>query len=187
MLNWNSTAVLTSRIDPDVRITFRKFTQRRKAALELALAEYRELVRDKMLDYAENCVIDFGLRDNDGNLVLNDEGKPEHSGDSDAVRAQKITRQTAFNGWLQGQVEQHLKPATLRTYIVSVEGLIVDGKPINDADGLLDGPEEIAEEAYQFIMVNGGLQESERKNLPSPITSPAAEDGQMSPATAAAA
>jgi len=181
---WESTKVLTSAIAPEVRVTCRRFSQRLKAKLELELAPYRSEVREKMLTYAEDCIIDDGLRDNDGNLVLGDDERPVHVGDSEFIRAQKRTRQTAFNAWLQGQIEARLKPATLRAYVKSVEGLTVDGKPVTDADGLLDGPEEIAEEVYRFILESGALSESERKNSPSPTTSPEAEGGPMSLTTA---
>lgn len=186
-MNWNSTAVLESKYDPSVRITIKRFSQRRRAMLELELAEYQAMIREKTIDYAETAVINQGMRDNDGNLVPGDDGKPVDPGDSEYIRAQKTTRHNAYIRWIQSNVEAYLKVPTLRAYISKVEGLTIDGKPAGVEELIADGPEELSDEIYMFIVMNGKLKESDYPNSQSPFTSPEVEGGQTNSTTAAVA
>lgn len=188
-MNWNSTAVLESKYDPSVRITIKRFSQGRRAMLELELAPYRVELRDKMLEYAESAQVNEGLRDNDGELVLDENRKAVDPGDTVFVKGQKATRRTAFDQWLQTNLECQIKPATLRTYISKIEGLSVDGQPITTVDKFLaEGPQELADEAYLFISQHGGMMESDLvPKSQSPMPSLEAVDGQMSSTSAVSA
>jgi hypothetical protein len=85
-MDWKSTAVIDSQICEGVRYYFKKFSAGRKIELESGLAPYREQMRERMLEYADNCIINPGLRDLAGELVLGDDGKPVDPGDSEFVR-----------------------------------------------------------------------------------------------------
>lgn len=184
MPNWKSTCTLDSEVLPGVRVTCKRFTHARRADLEMELVEYRDQLREKMLEYAEN-IENKGLRDNDGNLVLDENGQPKDPGDSEFIRAQKATRRRAFDQWAAGGIEQHIKPATLRAYVTRVEGLSVDDVPVLTGEDLIaNAPDEFCDEVYFFITAHGGLTESERKNSPSPITSLVVEGGPTSYTTA---
>lgn len=186
-MNWKSTCTLDSETMPGVRVICKRFTHERRAALELELIEYRDQLREKMLAYAEN-IENKGLLDNDGNFVLDEDGKPKDAGDSDFIRAQKATRRRAFDQWASGGIEVHIKPATIRAYVTRVEGLSVDDVPvITGADLAERAPDVLCDEVYLFIHTHGGLSDEERKNSPSPSTSPEAEGGPMKSTTAASA
>jgi len=159
-MDWNPEVIFESKIAEGVRYVLGRFTKARRAALELDLSEYRESIREKMLDYADNI---------------------EDPADSDTVKAQKTTRRRAFDMWAGSMIEKYLKPATLRAYVLRVEGLRAAGKPIASGDDLLNlAPEELADEAFDAINEHGGMTDAERKNSPSPTTSHAAEGGPMS-------
>lgn len=182
-MDWKSTATFESQICEGVSYQFKKFSAGRKIELEAGLAEYREQMRERLLEYADNCIINTGLRDKDGALVEAD-GKPVDPGDSDYVVAQKRTRQTAFSQWANSASDRFMKPQALRAYLKGIEGLSIDGAPATVETFIADGPEDLADEAYMLIQKHGGLSDAERKNSPSPIISPAAEDGPANSTTA---
>lgn len=159
MLDWNPEVTIDSKLAEGVRYVLGRFTKARRVALELELAEYREAMREKMLDYADNI---------------------EDPADTDAVKAAKATRRRAFDMWAGSMIERDLKPATIRVYVLGVEGLSARGVPImTGADLLKHGHEDFADEAFYAINEHGGMTDAERKNSPLPTTSLEAEGGQM--------
>lgn len=84
-------------------------------------------------------------------------------------------------------INEHLKPASIRAALVSIEGLEIDGKPATVDSLLADGSPDtdaLIDEIYQACEIAAGLTGTQQKNSPSPSTSVEPVDGGISGSTA---
>lgn len=174
-MNYRSRITFESQIIPDVRVVLRRFSPERRVAIELATAEWRQKFTDTSLRYAEN-VIDPGEIDKDGKII--------RAGDSEEVCRRKAQRQLQSADEAEHLANAHLKVPYLRAYVERVEGLDIEGAPATVEMLIAEGPVELADEIYNFIQDHAGLSADERKNSPSPSTSPTAEGATSSTSSA---
>ena len=175
-MNLSSRAVCESKIIPGVRVTVRKFSVARRARVELQLSEYRERQKEIARKLAD-CFIKPEVKDDDGKVV--------EVGDTAEVRAEKLSKQSAFRIDFESLDDAYLKPAYLRVYIDKIEGLDIDEKPCVTADAFVeDAPPELADEVYAFIQNGNGLTPGESRASESLGTS-ALPEATMIPSTTA--
>jgi len=101
------------------------------------------------------------------------------------VRERKAIERVVLEEELAAIANAYIKPALLRHYIQSIEGVELDGQPIT-AEILVTGGglTQFADEIYQFMEANNGLPPFANNNSQSPSPSPTAEDGSSSSTTA---
>jgi hypothetical protein len=156
MLNWNTTVTLDSKVAPEVRLTFRTFSAVLRAQLEIGLAEYRACIAERVTQIQQQI-----------------ESLPDGA---DKQRQAEVMA-AGFNVWLESQRNAVEKVPTLRTYLFSVEGVEIDGKTPTVPEFIDRAPAELIDEAFAFIIANGGLPEGVAKNSQSHTTLPAPVDG----------
>jgi hypothetical protein len=84
-------------------------------------------------------------------------------------------------------INEHLKPASIRAALVSIEGLEIDGKPATADSLLADGSPDtdgLIDEIYAACEIASGLSGTQQKNLQSPSTSVEPADGETGGSTA---
>jgi hypothetical protein len=162
-----------------VRVKLLKFSPARRARVEIALAEYREKMRDIARKMAEAIIMED---------IHDDGGKLLKAGDTPEVRIEKLKKQAGLMPEFRALEDAYLKPAYLRVYVSSVEGLEIDSAPATTAEQLIeDGASELGDEVYSYIQEHGGLTAGESKPSGSDGTSEPPEGGTTDSTTATTA
>ena len=163
MLNWTTTATLDSALSPGVRMHFKKFSAGRRAELELALSQFRAEASERVMEY---------------NSALEPDEDP-------AAKRRNMARFAGLQMWLKSAENRHEKLATLRTYLKRIEGISIDGDESPTVEQFLaEAPEELADEAFEFIQREGKLPAAVAGFSESPTISPVPEGGATSSTSA---
>ncbi|MCU1326885.1 MAG: hypothetical protein JWN34_2255 [Bryobacterales bacterium] len=151
---------------PGVAFTVRRLAQIRRAEMELSTIGPRSEIAKLVREY-KSIMGDDGTRD-----LTTQEGRTVRLGE---LSSDEVIKIAGIDQRVALIIDQSLKPASIRTALVSIEELTdEDGKPVDTADKLLAAatPEldGLMEEIYRACEAAGGLDAEETKNLPSPIT-----------------
>lgn len=179
-MNLRSRIVLDSKTVPGVRIHFRLFGVRRRAAVNLAIAEHYDKLRPVAEQLQECAIVPE---------ETNEKGEVVRKGDPPEVVLQKLKKQTIVRRHYEAVEAAYILEPTLLAYVEKVEGLTLNGEPITTADSFVENaPDELADEAYHFVTAHNGLTagESSASGQLGTSTSPEATTTPSTTATTAA-
>lgn len=177
MIALTSKMTMDSELLPGARVHLKKFSVERRARVVIALAEYRA-----KLNEIYRQMFDF--------IVVPDEtdetGKVIKPGDPPELRERKIIERVRLQGEITALEDAYLKPVQLREYVVSIEGVELDGEPMTPETLLSGGHPAFADEIYTWMEGHNGLPPFGGTSSSSPSPSPTPEAG-TSPSTIASA
>jgi hypothetical protein len=173
--SFETKVVIPSVVAPGIVYTIRRLSKKRRAERDLALAvhnirlsELNELARDERAPYADR---------------LAKEVDPVNW--PDYIPVDVRTKLTDYGEESSNITEIYIKPATIRAGLISIEGLEYDGQKAT-ADLLIEnGPDEVAQELYAFILIHQGLSVKEQGNSSSSSDSVGPVDGKVPTTTVA--
>ena len=163
-MQFSSKHSLESKTCEGVTIHLKKFSHKRRAQIELDLADYRAKVRSLMLEYADNVDL---------------------PGDPAEIKQQKRIRRSSLDVLAMSELDTRAKESYLRTYITGIDGLLIDEAPATVDTLIADGPVELCDEVFSFIQEHNGLSRDEIPNSESPSISAPLEGGNQSSGIAA--
>lgn len=159
MFVYKPSLTLDSKSIPGVRYHFRRFSPDLSVKQDIELAESRSKMRDLMIAYEENR-----------------ETVSDPKDDKDPAVRRNNARWVAFSAELDALKIRYERATVLRTYLTRIEGISIDGEHEQTVDELIEfGPEELAQEAIDYIRENGALTPAEKNELPSHIISSTAD------------
>lgn len=179
MIQLTSKMVMDSKLLPGVRVHLRKFSVERRSRVVLALADYRAKLNEIYRQMLEHVIVPDET-DETGTVT-----KP---GDPPEVRERKVIERVRLQGEVTALEDAYLKPAMLREYVTSIEGVELDEQPVTP-EMLISGGAlvELADESFHFLEANNGLPPFENISSKPPSPLPTPEDGTTSITSANAA
>lgn len=178
MISLTSKMTMDSKLLPGARVHLRKFNVERRARVVLALAEYRAKV-NALYRQMITCVIVPDETDETGAVTK--------AGDPPAEREKKTIERIALQTEIAALEDAYIKPALLREYVVSIEGVEIDGETMT-AETLVSGAHPgFADEVYDFMEAHNGLPPFVDSSSPSPSPSLTPADGTIQDTIASAA
>jgi hypothetical protein len=179
-----------SKAFPDgVTFSIRRMGISKRTEVELATADLRARQRELQRDLAPLYELDKAeydqLRDlHQQLLAAKAEDSPPILDAIDAVRKQLALKPHALEREKLEEAariaDRQIEPAWVRAGLISIEGITVNGKPL-DSDVLCEyGPRELFAEVFAAVWAEAYLSGTDSKNLPSPITSGQKVDGPIS-------
>ncbi len=169
---------MDSNVLPGAKVHLKKFSVDRRAKVTLALAEYRAKLNAIYRQMLDSIIVPD---------ETDEEGKVTKPGDSLAVREEKTVKRITLQTEISALEDAYIKPAQLREYVVSIEGVELDGEPLTPETLVTGAHPAFADEVYRFMEEHNGLPPFEDSSSPSPSPSPIAADGTTPLTTATAA
>lgn len=196
MISLQSKQTIPSKVAPGVSFTVRTLNKIQRAKRDFPIAdavvrfhntcdEWRSLLPAKWQELQESRVKVAGLAvDLEAIAAGSDAAVAKQSELEEASKAlaavngaivdppENIKRRAALD-YIAGLIkDEHLKPATIRAGLVSIEGLTIDGKSATPEALIGAGDfDELIDEIYAACEAVSGLNDEARKNLESPTTS----------------
>ena len=168
MISLTSKMTMDSKLLPGARVHLRKFNVQNRAHIVLALAEYRAKVNTLYRQMIPLAIVPD---------ETDETGAVTKPGDSPDVRERKTIERLALQTEIAALEDAYIKPALLRAYVVSIDGVELDGEPLS-AETLVSGAHpSFADEVYTFMEANNGLPPFVSSSSPSPSPSLTLEDG----------
>jgi hypothetical protein len=184
MLKFESTRAIPSKLYEGVTFTIKRVTEGRRISFRTENWQYIDRLVDlqtKASPYNSTLtVLSEALK-----ACENDEDKMVILASDEYQNALKEL--TPLNEEFERIDMVHIRPAYLRTYYASVDGIEIDGvsgKKITSDILLSQGPPELVKEVVDAIIDEIQLSAKEKENLGSPITSDAVDGGPVSDTTA---
>lgn len=184
-MDFKSSYILESQSFPGVHITLRRIGPRRRAEIELSLAQARAKVRELMMRHESVrqkllAAIEKSPKDA--------EGKPiEAEISAEAVGMSLELQALAAEADFVKRAE--IDPVWVRAAVKSFAGepLTYEGQPATAELLIEHGPDELFAEVTKAIESNAYLGAEREQNLSSPSTSPGPTDGRQTNGTARSA
>lgn len=177
-MDFSATYKLESNVFPGVIVTLSRIGPRKRATLELKLAEPRAKERELSVRLESQSAKLTAILDR---TVKDKTGAPDESALSDeaiALGSELLGIEADLRDLRQSSILPEYLKAAVKGF--SGEELTYDGEPASVELLCEHGPDELFREIVAAVNANGYLSPKATENLSAPTTSPAAVDGTTS-------